>query len=51
MFPKTVQIMASTHPASFSIGTRVLFLGMKQPGHVVDHSSPYAFMAWTWTTF
>jgi len=51
IFPKTSQIKARAYQASCSIGTTVLFLGVKQPGHVADHSPTYAFIAWSWTTF
>jgi len=54
--------LSGVHPASYPIGTRALFLWVKWPGCVADHSPPssaevkkawsynstpqYAFMAW-----
>jgi hypothetical protein len=57
-----VQNSSGAHPASYPMGTRALFLGVKQLGCEADHSPPssaevknvwsctstpqYAFMAW-----
>jgi hypothetical protein len=31
---------SGAHPASYPVGTRVLSLGVKQPGHEADYSPP-----------
>jgi hypothetical protein len=35
-----VQNCSGAHPASYPMGTRVFFLGIKRPGCEADHSSP-----------
>ena len=37
---QNVLTSSGAYPAAYSIGTWVLFLGIKWQGHVVDHSSP-----------
>ena len=38
-FSAPVQTGPGTHPVSYKVGTRS-FLGVKQPGHGVDHPPP-----------
>jgi hypothetical protein len=35
---QNVQTGCGTHPPSYSMGTVVISLGVKQPGHDIDHS-------------
>jgi hypothetical protein len=37
---KNVKICCGAHPASYSMGTRNCFTGIKQLGHEADHSPP-----------
>jgi hypothetical protein len=36
-----MQTDSGAHPASYPMGTRVSFPGVKQPGHKADHSPPF----------
>jgi hypothetical protein len=35
-----IQTGSESHPASYTMGTEVLFRGVKRPGLEADHSSP-----------
>jgi hypothetical protein len=48
-----VQTGSGAHPASYPMGTRGSFPGVKRPGHEADHSSPYSAEvtnAWGYTS-
>jgi len=40
LFSSKHQTVSRTHPASYSVGTRVFFTGVKQPRCGVKHSCP-----------
>jgi hypothetical protein len=40
LFFKTIQTCSGAHPASYSKGTGLQFLGERGPGYEVDHSPP-----------